>query len=77
MFMHGLFVDSYLEVKGYPLCSTAAGVLFLEAVIELCQLRPLALCERAFCVRQQLHGSSQALMVLVVVRGELKQVPAS
>lgn len=48
----------------------------LQAIIQLSQLRSLAVCEGALCIRQQLHGSSQASVVLIVVRGELQHVPA-
>lgn len=65
-----------LEVQGYSFGCTAAWILFLEAIIELRQLLPLAVCQRTIPVRLQLHGGSQAVMVPVIVRRELEHVPA-
>ena len=67
---------TYLEVEGYSLGCTAAWVLFLQSIVELCQLLPLSLCQGPICIWLQPHGGLQSLMIFVVVRRELQYVPA-
>ena len=67
---------AHLEVQRYPPRCAAAWVLSLQRVIKLSQLLSPAVCQITSCVWKQLHRPPEPMVVLVVVRVELKHMPA-
>lgn len=76
LFIAGVAEEADLEVQGYSASGTAAGILFLQIVIQQRQLLPLLVTQLSCRIWHQVQRLPQALVVLVIVWIELHHVPA-